>query len=121
MTAVGNSTAARALIFDDEGHIREGVVIVKFIHDYGPYGYRVYYQRGIGCEGHHVWEYLGRAEPGLSVGTYAPGVPLRFYHGRQKNIEDRKVRLVGNWDRWRMIAELENRLENAGYLEEVVE
>lgn len=118
---VGNSVDARAMIFDEEGHVRSGVVVVKFVDNYGPYGYRVHYQRGIIGEGKHVWEYLGLAEPGLPTGTYAPDVPLRFFKGRQKNLQDKRVQLVGNWDRLRTHADLDLRLENAGYLEEVID
>lgn len=111
----------RSQIFDDAGHIREGVIVVKHINDCGPYGYQVFYQRGINHEGHHIWEYLGRAEPGLPVGTYAPGTPLIFYRGRKRELKDRQILLTGNWDRFRTTADLSLRLENAGYLSEVVE
>ena len=121
VSLVGNSVDARAQIFDDEGHVREGVIVVKLVNGYGPYGYRVHYQRAIIGEGHHVWEYLGLAEPGLPTGTYAPGVPLRFFQGRQKHLEDKRLLLVGNWDHLRTSTDLDSRLENAGYLEEVVE
>ena len=110
----------REMIYDDEGHVREGVVVVKFINEHGPYGYRVTYIRGIAGEGHHHWGYLGLAEPGLNTGTYAPGVPLRFFRGHAKDIRDKHLELVGNWNEWFTDAELDTRLENAGYLEEVI-
>jgi hypothetical protein len=111
----------REMIYDDQGRAREGVVVVKFIGKYGPYGYRVIYQRGLIGEGRHEWEYLGRAEPGLSTGTYAPRVPLRFFRGHAKDIRDKRLALVGNWSESFTDAELGTRLENAGYLEEVIE
>ncbi len=121
MSLVGNSAGARELIYDEEGYVREGVVIVKLVRNYGPYGYRVHYERGLIGEGKHVWEYLGRAEEGIRIGTYAPGTPLKFYVGRQKHLQDRRCVLVGNWGDLRTDTDLELRLEGAGYLEEVVE
>jgi len=120
MAVVGKSSIARGRIFDEEGLVREGVIVVKFVGRHGPYGYRVTYRRGHAHEGHHEWEYLGRAEPGLSTGTYAPGVPLRFFKGQQHWLEDKKLVLVGKWDSSLTSADLDIRLENAGYLEEVV-
>ena len=120
VSLVGNSIDARARIFDEEGHVRPGVVVVKLVGNYGPYGYRVHYQRGIIGEGHHVWEYLGLAEPGLSTGTYAPGTPLRFFRGRKKNLQEKQLVLVGNWDQLRTFVDLDSRLEGVGYLEEVI-
>ena len=109
------------MIFDKEGNVREGVVIVKLIRGYGPYGYQVHYERGFIGEGRHVWENLGSAEEGVRIGTYAPEVPLKFYLGRQKNLQERIIRIVGNWGSLRVDSELELRLDDAGYLEEVVE
>lgn len=117
---VGNSDV-RSQIYDERGEVREGVVVVKFVTKFGPYGYRVTYQRGLVGEGHHQWEYLGLAEPGLSTGTYAPGTPLRFYRGHARDIRGKQLQLVGNWDQLRTSADLDLRLENAGYLEEVVD
>lgn len=111
----------REMIYDDEGRVREGVVVVKLVRKCGPYGYLVVYQRGQGGEGHHHWQYLGFAEPGLNAGTYAPGVPLRFFRGHAKDIRDKHLALVGNWSESFTDAELGTRLENAGYLEEVIE
>jgi len=119
MAVVGKSDA-RAQVFDEEGLVREGVVVVKFINGHGPYGYRVTYRRGYARQGHHEWQYLGRAESGLSTGTYAPGVPLRFFKGQQHWLEDKQLVLVGNWNSSLTSVDLESRLENAGYLEEVV-
>jgi len=118
---VGNSADVHAQIYDEHDEVREGVVIVKFVTKFGPYGYRVFYQRGLVGEGHHEWEYLGRAEPGLNTGTYAPGVPLQFYRGHAKDIRDKRLVLVGNWRNFRITADLDTRLENAGYLEEVID
>jgi len=111
----------RSQIYDEEGQVREGVVVVKFVRKCGPYGYRVIYQRGLTGEGHHEWEYLGLAEPGLNTGTYAPGVPLRFFRGHAKDIRDKHLVVVGNWSESLMDSVLETRLENADYLKEVIE
>jgi len=120
MTVVGNSVDARAQIFDEDGLAREGVVVVKLVRKFGPYGYKVTYRRGHAHEGHHEWQYLGLAEPGLPTGTYAPGTPLRFFRGPARDLRDKQLQLVGNWDSLRMSVDIDSRLENAGYLEEVV-
>ena len=118
---VGNSADVRTQIYDENGEVREGVVVVKYIRAHGPYGYCVKYVRGLVGEGHHHWSYLGIAEPGLSTGTYAPGTPLRFFRGHTRDIRDKQLQLVGNWDALLTSTELDTRLENAGYLEEVIE
>jgi len=117
---VGNSDA-HSQIFDEHGEVREGVVVVKLVGKFGPYGYRVVYQRGLIGEGHHDWEYLGLAEPGLSTGTYAPGTPLRFFRGHARDIRDKHLQLVGNWNSLLTSTELDIRLETAGYLEEIID
>jgi hypothetical protein len=121
MVVVGHSADIRSQIFDEDGQIRAGVVVVKLVGKFGPYGYRVTYERGLVGEGHHDWEYLGLAEPGLSTGTYAPGTPLRFFRGHARNIRDKLPVLVGNWNSLLTNTELDIRLETAGYLEEVID
>lgn len=116
---VGNSADVRTQIDDENGAVREGVVVVKFVGKNGPYGYRVTYVRHSHNE--HSWEYLGSAEPGLGTGTYAPRAPLKFFQGRQRDIRDKKPVFVGDWDSLLTTAELDDRLDNAGYLEEIAE
>jgi hypothetical protein len=114
---VGNSVRARELIYDEEGRIKEGVVVVKLVRGHGPYGYQVHYVRG---ENRHQWEYLGRAESGVITGTYAPSTPLKFYKGRMKHLEDRELVLVGNWDNILTTTSLDSRLEGEIHLREVI-
>jgi len=119
---VGKKEHTRDMFFDEDGRIRDGTVIIKLVGKSGPYGYRVRYRRQAtrGEKGSHEWDYLGLAEPGLATGSYAPGVPLKFYRGRKRKLEEKDVFFVGNWDSIRVDSDLDSRLEDGGYLEEVL-
>jgi hypothetical protein len=101
-------------IFDKQGRLREGVVIVKFVGKAGPYGYRVTYH-----DKKHHWTYLGKAEAGIHPGSYTPDTPLRFLKGRK---EDCKWEvLVGNWDKLSIDADLYERMDRIEYWDKIAE